>query len=117
MKSFWKVFLVAAFAVFGIFAVTSSARSNVGATQPLAENSMLGAKELYINNCSRCHGADGKSQTKDGLRLDAPDLTELKPSKTKIVKAVTFGADGMPAFGSKLKKNEINLLADYVRSL
>lgn len=113
----WKVFLVAVFAAFGIFVASSLAESNNSHENTALESSASSARELYVRNCARCHGNDGKSQTEAGLRLDAPDLTELKPSKAKIVRVITNGADGMPAFGSKLKKNEINLLANYVRSL
>ncbi len=72
---------------------------------------------MYLKNCARCHGADGKSQTETGKSLDAPDLTTDKSSVGRNVRIITKGAGEMPAFGKKLKNSEITALAKYVRSL
>ena len=37
---------------------------------PVADN--------WENNCSKCHGADGKGQTKMGQKLSIKDLTDAK---------------------------------------
>lgn len=36
------------------------------------------AKTMYDKDCSKCHGADGKGQTKMGLKLGAKDYTDAK---------------------------------------
>ena len=36
------------------------------------------AKELYEKDCTKCHGADGKGQTKMGQKLGAKDYTDAK---------------------------------------
>jgi len=36
------------------------------------------AKTLYDNNCAKCHGADGKGDTKMGKKLNAKDYTDPK---------------------------------------
>jgi mono/diheme cytochrome c family protein len=36
------------------------------------------AKELWEKNCAKCHGADGKGQTKMGQKLGAKDYTDAK---------------------------------------
>lgn len=36
------------------------------------------AKEIYDKECAKCHGADGKGQTKMGQKLGAKDYTDPK---------------------------------------
>ena len=36
------------------------------------------AKETYEKDCAKCHGADGKGQTKMGTKLGAKDYTDAK---------------------------------------
>ena len=36
------------------------------------------AKALYDKDCAKCHGADGKGETKTGKRLGAKDYTDAK---------------------------------------
>ena len=35
-------------------------------------------KQLYDDNCAKCHGDDGKGQTKMGQKLGARDYTDAK---------------------------------------
>ena len=35
-------------------------------------------KALYEKNCAKCHGADGKADTKMGKKLNVKDLTDAK---------------------------------------
>jgi cytochrome c553 len=46
----------------------------------LSATSLLAAdaKSLYEDQCARCHGADGKGQTKMGQKLGAKDYTDPK---------------------------------------
>ena len=36
------------------------------------------AKAIYDNNCAKCHGADGKGDTKMGKKLGAKDYSDPK---------------------------------------
>jgi mono/diheme cytochrome c family protein len=36
------------------------------------------AKSTYEDQCAKCHGADGKGQTKMGLKMGAKDYTDEK---------------------------------------
>jgi mono/diheme cytochrome c family protein len=78
--------------------------------------------ELYNRNCARCHGAEGRGDTPQGEIFNAPDFTDLdwwkkNASTTKQLRAaVSRGKAGMPAFGKKLTRAEINLLVDRVRT-
>ncbi len=44
----------------------------------LLSASAADAKANYEKSCAKCHGADGKSQTKMGQKLGIKDLTEAK---------------------------------------
>jgi cytochrome c553 len=47
-------------------------------TIPAATLSAADAKALYEKDCAKCHGADGKGDTKMGKKLGAKDYTDPK---------------------------------------
>lgn len=75
----------------------------------------------YEKNCKLCHGANGDGgpvKLDDGTKLKVPSLREghaLKHPDSDFVKQITKGGDGMPAFGEKLKPEEINDLVRLIR--
>lgn len=74
-------------------------------------------RSLYLANCARCHGADGKAQTALGRKLEADNLTASTASTAKIIRAVTNGRGDMPSFKKRLTAKQIASIAGYVRSL
>jgi cytochrome c553 len=54
--------------------VLSIAAMTVAALSARAED----AKTTYDNSCAKCHGADGKGDTKMGKKLGAKDYTDPK---------------------------------------
>jgi mono/diheme cytochrome c family protein len=80
--------------------------------------------ELFNRNCARCHGADGRSDTPQGHLFKAPDFTDPEwwkknssiTSTRTLRSIVARGKAGMPGFGKKLTRSEINLLVDRIRS-
>ena len=77
-------------------------------------------RSLFIQNCARCHGSDGRANTPRGRRLGAADLTASdvkEKSPARIIRTITNGRADMPAFGKRLTPQQIASLADYVRSL
>jgi cytochrome c551 len=78
-------------------------------------NAMAGASEqvqsLYKQNCLSCHGAglEGKIGPKTNLQQIGGRLI-----KEQIAKQITSGGNGMPAFGTKLKPEETQALADWL---
>ena len=84
------------------------------------------AKENWDNLCAKCHGADGKGDTKMGLKLGCKDLTDAKvqaevkdDAATKAIKEGLKSDDGktlMKAF-DQLSDDEVKALVAYVRGL
>ena len=88
-------------------------------------------KENYDTLCAKCHGAEGKADTKMGQKLGAKDFTDAKVQADlkddAAVKAIKDGikdADGktkMKAFvtgvDTPLSDDEVKALVDYVRGL
>ena len=103
-----KVFLLAA--LFGFAAVFNGRAAD--------------AKTNWNSLCAKCHGEDGKGQTKMGQKLGIKDLTDAKvQSELKddaafnMIKEGKKDADGrtlMKAFDN-LSDDEIKALVAYVR--
>jgi len=75
---------------------------------------------LYKTNCAMCHAADGSGNSPSGKALKAKDLRSdevQKKSDAELVEAISKGQGKMPAFGKKLKAEQIQQLVSYVRQL
>ena len=84
------------------------------------------AKETYEKACAKCHGADGKGQTKMGAKLGIKDYTDAKVqagfTDDEAFKALKEGLKDKedktlmkPAEG--VSDDEIKALVAYVRTL
>jgi mono/diheme cytochrome c family protein len=82
------------------------------------------AKALYEKECAKCHGSDGRGQTKFGKKLGCKDYTdpkvqaELKDDQAiKILKEgiQEAGKEKMKGYADKLKDDEIKALIAYMR--
>jgi len=92
----------------------------------LAVNSRAAdVKENWEKHCQKCHGADGKGQTKMGRQSGAKDYSdpkvqaELTDEKAiKIIKegVVEKGKKKMDPYGDKLNDEEIKALVAHIRS-
>jgi heme/copper-type cytochrome/quinol oxidase subunit 2 len=67
-------------------------------------------KEVFADNCSVCHGADGLGGN------GGPDLTTMPKAQEQASaeEQVTDGGGGMPPFGGTLSEEEISNVAAYV---
>jgi cytochrome c6 len=84
------------------------------------------AKENWTKHCAKCHGEDGKADTKMGKKAGAKDLTDAKVQDAKkddqFFKSIKEGVkDGdktlMKAYGEEgLSDEEIKALVAQVRT-
>jgi mono/diheme cytochrome c family protein len=68
---------------------------------------------LFSQNCSSCHtlaAANAKGTV-------GPNLDDLKPTAAVVQRQVINGGGGMPAFGGRLTKAQIDGAAKYVASV
>src|SRR3974377_1378739 len=81
-------------------------------------------KENWDKACAKCHGPDGKGDTKMGKKLEINDFTDAKYQESlkddAMAKAVKEGVkDGdktrMKAYGETLSDAEIKDLVAFVR--
>jgi cytochrome c6 len=78
------------------------------------------AAKIYKTNCVTCHSADGSGDNPTGKALHAKDLRSdevQKQSDAELAQVITKGRGKMPAFGAKLKPDDVTRLAAYIRSL
>jgi len=82
-------------------------------------------KENWEKHCVKCHGADGKGQTKMGQKAGVKDYTDAKVQEEmkddKAFKSVKEGQkeDGkekMKPFADKLSDDEIKALVAHMRT-
>ncbi|MBI2924666.1 MAG: cytochrome c [Verrucomicrobia bacterium] len=80
-------------------------------------------KENYDKNCAKCHGADGKGQTKMGQKLGIKDYTDPKvQAEMKDDKSLKSLKEGMKEGDKTLMKpfdtltdEELKALIAYMR--
>ncbi|WP_404425147.1 c-type cytochrome [Nibricoccus sp. IMCC34717] len=85
------------------------------------------AAENWENHCAKCHGTDGKAQTKIGRKLSIKDYTDpavqAKMSDEEILKGIREGyrdekgKERMKAYKDELSDQEIKDLLTYIRKL
>ena len=82
-------------------------------------------KEIWAKDCQKCHGEDGKGQTKMGAKAGVKDYTDAKVQAEmkdeNAVKAIKEGikADGkekMKGYADKVNDEEIKALIAHMRS-
>lgn len=83
------------------------------------------AKTNYEKNCAKCHGPDGKGQTKMGKQSGAKDYTDPKVQEAmkddEAIKNIKEGQkingkEAMKPFGDKLTDDEVKALVAYMRA-
>ena len=86
------------------------------ATEPGVD--LAAGKTIFADNCSPCHGADGKGNAEVG----APNLTtriwQYGSDMKDLTYTITYARNStMPAWGKRLDPETVKSLALYVHSL
>jgi mono/diheme cytochrome c family protein len=108
MKEAWKPLLAA----MTLLAVSLISPISSAQTNP--------SQDLFKSKCAMCHGPDGAGKTVMGSALKIRDLRSddvQKQTDADLNRIVTKGKNKMPAFDGKLKKEQIEQLVGYIRSL
>jgi mono/diheme cytochrome c family protein len=91
----------------------AAATEAAGATKATSAPAGPDGKTIFTQNCGGCHvlANAGTAGTV------GPNLDDLKPNAALVVKQVTNGGGGMPAFKGTLSPAEIKAVAAYVSSV
>ncbi|HEV7700963.1 MAG TPA: cytochrome c [Pyrinomonadaceae bacterium] len=107
---------IVALAAFIAFAPLALLTARINATSVTISDDMASPRSLYVQNCAKCHGSDGKAQTRLGRKLDADNITG-GVSAGKTTRLVTNGKGKMPSFKRRLTAAQIAQIAEYVSGL
>lgn len=79
------------------------------------------AYELFLKNCSPCHGKDGKAETPAARKLGVKDLSLSKLTDAQIKQQIHEGkqenqaTSKLPAFKDRLSDEEIKSLVPVIK--
>jgi mono/diheme cytochrome c family protein len=79
-------------------------------------------KQVYADNCAKCHGEDGKGQTKMGQKLGCKDYSAEAVKADEGFKAVKEGLKDkegktlMKAFGESLSDDDIKAAVEHMKT-
>ena len=80
--------------------------------QPTAPDDVEAGRRLYVSSCTRCHGIN---LVTNGIGFD---LRTFPPdAKERFVRSVMQGKGAMPAWGSTLKPEQLDLIWAYIGSV
>ena len=91
----------------------------------VVSSSAADAKANFDKHCAKCHGPDGKGQTRMGKQAGAKDYTDAKVQAemddAKAFKSIkegqkVNGKEAMKPFGDKLSDDEIKALVAFMRT-
>src|SRR5258708_21295020 len=101
-------------------AIVGAAAFLATVVMPSASCAQTDAAKSFKTNCALCHAPDGSGNSSAGKALGAKDLRSQQvqsKSDTDLTLTFTIGQGKMPAFGGKLKPDEIKQMITYIRDL
>lgn len=101
----FKKYFIISIGILALASCGSDADPSDKKEKPSAEN-------VYLQNCSICHGDDGKLGVSG-----AKDLSTSVMSMEERVSIIKNGKNGMTPFQGMISDEEINLVAEYITSL
>jgi cytochrome c6 len=100
-------------AAVALAAAAGGSSSSAATRAKPAPVTVAAGKVVFKSTCASCHVlANARSHGTLG-----PNLDKLKPDMKQVVRQVTNGGGGMPAFGGRLSKTKIQAVAKYVSSV
>jgi mono/diheme cytochrome c family protein len=76
---------------------------------------------IYAQNCSRCHGVDGRGDPELKKTLPVKDFSDpvflAKAQTDDLVRTIMAGKGQMPSFGASLSPPKIQSVSGYIRRL
>jgi mono/diheme cytochrome c family protein len=87
---------------------------------PSAMQAQSDPAKIYKTHCLMCHSADGSGDNATGKAFHAKDLRSEEVQKltdAELADLITKGKGKMPAFGAKIKPDDIKKLVAYLREL
>ena len=95
----------------------SSSSSSSSSTQSTSSGGTQSAsaqgKQVFTQNCKGCHALKDAAATGSV----GPNLDDLAPDKSTVVRQVNNGGGPMPAFKGKLTDAQISAVATYVSTV
>ena len=74
--------------------------------------------DLFKGKCAMCHGQDASGKTAMGEKMKIRDLRSAEVQKqtdAELEGIISKGKEKMPAYGSKLSKEQIEKLVGFLR--
>ena len=87
---------------------------------PVVSRAQSDPAKVFKTNCVMCHSADGSGDSPTGKALKAKDLRSeevQKMSDEDLAESITKGKGKMPAFGSRVRPDDVKKLVAYIRAL
>ncbi len=75
--------------------------------------------KFFKTNCTLCHSADGSGDSPTGKAMHAKDLRSdevQKQNDAALSEVIAKGRGKMPAFGAKIKPDEMPKLIAFIRN-
>ena len=87
---------------------------------PSAMQAQSDPAKIFKTNCVLCHSANGSGDNATGKAFHAKDLRSeevQKQTDEELAEVITKGKGKMPAFGAKIKPDDVKKLVAYLRAL
>ncbi len=85
---------------------------------PDAAAVMVEGRTVFLNNCARCHGPEGKGMNVAmiGQTANLQSKEIMGKSDTDLMNVIMRGKGNMPAFGSQLNAKQIGAVLQWLRA-
>jgi mono/diheme cytochrome c family protein len=87
---------------------------------PAATEAQSDPAKIFQANCVLCHSANGSGDSATGKAFHAKDLRSpevQKQTDAELAGVIAKGRGKMPAFGAKIKTDDLTKLVGYLREL